>query len=64
MVVNGKETALNGKKTLAAFLEESGYTISRVAVELDGEIVAKAQYGSVFLSEESKIEIVSFVGGG
>lgn len=64
MVVNGKETALNGKKTLAAFLEESGYTISRVAVELDGEIVPKAQYGSVFLSEESKIEIVSFVGGG
>lgn len=64
MVVNGKKTDLCEEKTLAAFLEEAGYILSRVAVELDGEIVPKAQYGCVSLSEESKIEIVSFVGGG
>ena len=36
----------------------------RIAVERNGRIVPKAEYGRVMLAKEDEIEIVSFVGGG
>ena len=33
-------------------------------VELNGEILPKAQYDSTIIADSDKIEIVSFVGGG
>ena len=62
--VNGKETAHIEGKTIAAYLEEAGFDSSRVAVERNGDIVPKASYGEVIISEADTLEVVSFVGGG
>lgn len=61
--INGVELNIAGK-TLAEYLVTTNYTLKRIAVERNGEIVPKAKYGETVLQEGDSIEIVSFVGGG
>ncbi len=61
--VNGTERQIAGM-TVAALLEADGYRPGTVAVERNGEIVPKAQYGTTVLAAEDAVEVVSFVGGG
>ncbi len=61
--VNGTERDISGK-TLAEYLAETNYDMKRIAVERNGDIVPKAQYGETVLCDGDSIEIVSFVGGG
>ena len=61
--INGEETNAVGK-TVAEYLAESGYDLKRVAVELNGDILPKAQYDSTVLQGGDSVEVVSFVGGG
>lgn len=63
VIINGEEIEAAGK-TLADYLNESGYDIRRVAVELNGEIVVKSRYETTILRDGDHVEIVSFVGGG
>ena len=39
-------------------------TTKRVAVELNGDIVPKAQYSEIVFKDDDNVEVVSFVGGG
>lgn len=61
---------INGEKIekaeimLTAYLEENGINPQRIAVELNGEILPKAQYGNTVLKDGDIVEIVNFVGGG
>lgn len=64
MKVNGETIPLSAPVSLKYFLEASGYTQGRIAVELNGEIIPKLSYASVLLSEADTLEIVHFVGGG
>jgi len=50
--------------SLEAYLNQENYIISRVAVELNGNIVPKAEYAKTMIAEGDKLEVVSFVGGG
>lgn len=61
--VNGKEQDIAGM-TVSELLEKEGYKREKVAVELDLEIVPKAQYDSCVLKDGCSVEVVSFVGGG
>ena len=61
--INGEEKNVMGK-TIGEYLTESGYDVKRVAVELNGDILPKAQYESTVLKGGDSVEIVSFVGGG
>ncbi|MEY8331560.1 sulfur carrier protein ThiS [Lachnospiraceae bacterium 47-T17] len=61
--INGEQFDAAGT-ALAEFLEREGYDNSRLAVERNGAIVPKAQYGSTMLGDGDELEIVSFVGGG
>ncbi len=61
--INGEEKNAVGK-TVVEYLTERGYDIKRVAVELNGDILPKAQYDSTVLHDGDSVEIVSFVGGG
>lgn len=63
VTINGEAVAADGK-SLAAYLEECGYDIKRVAVELNGDIVPKVAYAETVLSPGDEVEIVAFVGGG
>lgn len=64
MKVNSEVIHLEAPVCLSDFLVQSGYQSTRVAVELNGEIVPKAQFGNVFVTDADTVEIVCFVGGG
>ena len=61
--VNGDITSFDGK-TVTELLAENGYDPKRVAVELNLDILPKAQYDSTVLKDGDSVEVVSFVGGG
>lgn len=64
MRVNGKETELKSSITLAEFLAAHNYRAELVAVERNGQIVPRAEFGVAVLTDSDELEIVSFVGGG
>ena len=61
--VNGEPKNIAGK-TLAEYLAVASYDMKRIAVERNGDIVPKAQYGETVLQDGDSLEVVSFVGGG
>ena len=61
--VNGEPKDIAGQ-TIAEYLATTNYDVKRIAVERNGDIVPKAQYGETVLWDGDSIEIVSFVGGG
>lgn len=64
MKVNGMEKEIGEGLTVEQYLQNEGFVKTRVAVELNGAIISKADYSQVILSPEDRIEIVNFVGGG
>ena len=63
VMINGEELNIAGK-TVAEYLATTSYDPKRIAVERNGDIVPKAQYGETVLKDGDSVEIVSFVGGG
>jgi sulfur carrier protein len=61
--VNGTELDIAGK-TIEQYLATTNYDRKRIAVERNGDIVPKAQYGETVLRDGDSLEVVSFVGGG
>lgn len=61
--INGEALDLAGR-VLADYLAGAGYSLSRVAVERNGEIIPKRLYGETVLADGDALEIVGFVGGG
>lgn len=64
MRVNGKDIELKRGMTLVEFLAEHNYRAELVAVERNGQIVPRTEFGAVVLQDGDELEIVSFVGGG
>ncbi len=50
--------------SVAEMIERNGFSTDRIAVEINEEIVPKANYSSTVLKDEDTVEVVSFVGGG
>jgi sulfur carrier protein len=63
LIINGKKTAVYGI-TLSNYLAQEGYRCERVAVELNGSIIPRSAYDQTLLTDNDKMEIVQFVGGG
>lgn len=61
--VNGENLEIAGK-TVSEYLASTNYDPKRIAVERNGEIVPKSQYGETVLKDGDSVEVVSFVGGG
>lgn len=61
--INGEELSIAGK-TIEEYLSSINCDSKRIAVERNGEIVPKSQYGETVLKDGDSVEIVSFVGGG
>src|SRR5688572_15115407 len=67
IVVNGSDRDLPDRQpapTVADLVREVGLAGRRIAVEMNGEVVPRAEHGSRRLSEGDRVEIVAFVGGG
>jgi len=64
LFINGAAKRLDGVGTLAELIDHLGMKGDRVAVELNREIVARAQWSATDLHDGDRLEIVHFVGGG
>ena len=64
MIINGKMMAEVAAGTVIDVLERLELKVSRVVVEVNGDIIPKGQYDTYWIDEAAAVEIVSFVGGG
>ena len=64
VIINGEPQQLPAPISVAALLEARGLAGKRVAVERNGEIVAKSRHADTLLVNGDQIEIVVAVGGG
>lgn len=64
VLVNGKIREVNPGMSVADLVDASGLGQERIAIERNGDILDKADFTTVTLSEGDKLEIVRFVGGG
>jgi sulfur carrier protein len=62
--INGIHEAVADGLTLADLLQQRGTDPRRVAIEVNKELVVRAEYGTTRINEGDRIEIVTFVGGG
>jgi thiamine biosynthesis protein ThiS len=62
--INGEQRDFRDGLTVAALVAQLGMKADRVAVELNLEIVPRAQWESITLEDGDKLEVVHFVGGG
>ena len=62
--VNGKKAFLKDKETLLILIQDMNIPLNKVAIELNKEIVNKKKLNNIKLSNNDKVEIVHFIGGG
>lgn len=64
IIVNGKQEDFVKVMDLQTYLQQHNYPLTKIAVELNGNIIPKAKYSETMLKLNDKLEIVTFVGGG
>ena len=64
IMVNGQWQDKSDTISVAELLEELALEPLRVAVELNKQIVPRANYAQTQLAEDDQLEIVTLVGGG
>jgi thiamine biosynthesis protein ThiS len=64
VTVNGKPVRLAAGTTVQDFLASKGYHDRLVVVELNEAILSRSAFASTVLSDDDRLEIVHFVGGG
>ncbi len=62
--LNGEPFTIEGDPGLEALLKKLDLRPTRIAVEINRMVVAKADYARTRLSDGDKVEIINFVGGG
>ena len=62
--LNGEPKELDEGTTLSTLIEQLSLAPERVAVELNRDVVRRADWPATRLSEGDRVEIVHFVGGG
>ena len=62
--LNGRKLELKNKYTILALLKNTKIDSKKIAVELNGKIINRNKYKTVFVKNKDKIEIVHFIGGG
>jgi sulfur carrier protein len=64
IVLNGEPYVIEGDARLTTLIAALKMKPTRIAVELNREVVPKAQYGKIVLREGNEVELINFVGGG
>jgi len=64
IILNGDPYPLGADTPLTALLERLDMRRGRVAVEINREIVPKADYDATIVRAGDHVEIINFVGGG
>jgi thiamine biosynthesis protein ThiS len=64
VILNGETRVLAEGRTLAEWLDELHLVPGRLACEVNGAVVRRADYARVQLAEGDRVEIVQMMGGG
>jgi len=64
ITLNGEPYRLDGEARLSALIAALKMRPTRIAVELNCEVVPKADYDKTILKAGDQLEIINFVGGG
>ena len=64
IILNGKHSLIEDGYTVADLIESLELRQDRLAVEVNGRIVRRAEWNATPVSDSDRIEIVHFVGGG
>jgi len=62
--VNGESREVSEQVSLQELLHRLAIPRDRVAIELNEEVIRRAEWPAAILQEGDKVEIVHFVGGG
>lgn len=62
--VNGEVKELAHQRSLLDLIDDLNLKPERIAVELNGLVVPRSEWGATILKENDLVEIVHFVGGG
>ena len=62
--LNGETKDVADGTTLLSLVEQLSLAPERLAVELNHEVIRRAEWPDVKLSDGDRVEIVHFVGGG
>jgi len=62
--LNGNSYEINSETNLNELLNKLKIEKSKVAIEVNGEIIEKKKYLNLILKKDDKVEIVHFIGGG
>lgn len=62
-VINGEQVQIS-EIGLTDYLNNSGYNIDRVVVEVNRVIISKDDFDKAIIKNDDVIEILNFVGGG
>ena len=62
--LNGSSYEINMGINLNELLNKLKIKRNKVAIEVNGEIVARNKYSNLILNKDDKVEIVHFIGGG
>ena len=63
VTINGTAVDTAGK-TVEEYLSQTNYNRTRIAVEINGDIIPKSQYAATVFQDGDTVEIVGCVGGG
>ena len=65
LVINGKETNINGGLTVNQLLAQENVQMpDMVSVELNGQILKRTKFEETVLKDNDKVEFLYFMGGG
>jgi thiamine biosynthesis protein ThiS len=64
LIINGEDRQFDSTLNISTLLERLGMKPDRVAVELNRELVPRERWPGTQLTDDDKLEIVHFVGGG
>lgn len=64
IIVNGKKYKIKEKQNILMLLKKLGFKMSKVAIEINKDLIPRETYKSVKLKKGDKVEIVTFLGGG
>jgi sulfur carrier protein len=65
IIVNGKAAEIPGEITVSGLLEEVKAEMPEyVSVQLDGEIIARADFDKITVKEGAVVEFLYYMGGG
>ncbi len=64
ITLNGQSAEIKPGMTVTELLTEKKFREALVAVEHNGKILKKEDYGNIVLQDGDVVEVVSFMGGG